>query len=147
MTDEQKYPTREETQKILTDRISALAEGLEPNMARRLLIEIAEEVFLGAYGIYLTDEMKELQDRADTDTTSIQPINGGKAILVSPYGFEVVSEESVGRNDQYRVTLRECTRGQFHNRVGGGMSVGTGKVPHLERGGLFKGYRNKRNSY
>lgn len=147
MTDEQKYPTREESQKILTDRISALAEGLEPCMAQRLLIEIAEEVFLGAFGIFLTDEMKELQDRTDTDTTSIQPINGGKAILVSPYGFEVVSEETVGRNGQYRVTLRECTRSQFLNQVGGACGVGTGKIPHLERGGLFKGYRSKRNSY
>lgn len=147
MTDEQKYPTQEGAQKILTDRISALAEGLEPHMARRLLIEIAEEVFMGAYGIFLTDEMKELQERPGADTTSIQPINGGKAILVSQYGFEVVSEESVGRNGQYRVTLRECTRSQFHNQMSGGLSVGTGKIPHLERGGLFKGYRDKRKSH
>lgn len=128
----------EETQEILKQRLDALVEGLNPNDCEKLFLELAEYVILAKYGFVLSDDMKELNPGAFDRTTTIQSINGGKAILISPKGFEVVSEENVGSNGCYRVTLRERKKSSFEG------SVREGNVPHLERGGFIKRHQSRK---
>jgi len=124
----------EETADVLKQRLDAMVEGLDPKECEKLLVDMAEYVLMARYGFVLDDQMKELNPGTFDRSTTIQTINGGKAVLVSPKGYEVISEENVGSNGCYRVTLRERKRSSFEG------SPRAGNVPHLERGGFIKRY-------
>lgn len=126
------------TQEVLVQRLNALVEGLDPAECETLMVELAEHILMSRYGFVFDEDMKEMNPGAFDKTTTYQKINDGKAILISPKGYEIVSEENVGRNGCYRVTLRECKRSSFDNEER------AARIPHLERGGFIKRYQSRK---
>lgn len=128
----------EETQVAMAARLEALVKDLPPDECEKLLVEFAEYILMGRYGFVFDDNMREINPGGFRHSTTYQSFNEGKAILVSPKGYEVVSEENVGSNGCYRVTLRERKRSSFES------APREGNVPHLERGGFLKRYQGRK---
>lgn len=127
----------QETEAVLEERLRVLVKDLPQAECEKLMLDMAEYVLMAKYGIIISDSVKEMSALPHSDTTTIQSFNNGNAILISPRGFEVISEENVGRNGCYRVTMRENKRSSFEQ------SDRVGNVPHLERGGFIKRYKGR----
>jgi len=130
----------EETEKVLQERLEALVKDLPPAECDKLLVEMAEYVMMAKYGIVMSDSIKKMTVRPHSNTTTIQSFNDGKAVLISPKGYEIVSEENVGSNGCYRVTMRENKRSSFEDSPDRKRNI-----PHLERGGFISRYKGRQH--
>lgn len=78
----------------IISELKALMEGMDAEQRASMLLNIAGELM--------------------PDFVS-QQVGETGLVIISPAGYDIVSEENVGRYDQYRVTLRES---RVHRRSG-----------------------------
>lgn len=99
----------ERAEAILTARFNKLFEGLEQAEARKLFEELIDEYTYAIYGLPVIPEMDKLKKQPNANRVTIQPIASNRAILVSHYGFDVVSETQHPKGGK-QLILRERTR-------------------------------------
>ncbi len=98
----------ERDEAILTARFTKLFEGLDEQKARELFEELVDEYTYSVYHLPLIEEMKKLKKR-DTGCVTIQPIADSRAMLVSHFGFDVISETQHPKGGK-QLILRERTK-------------------------------------
>lgn len=99
----------ERAEAILTARFNKLFEGLDEKEARKLFEELLDEYTYAVFGLPIISEMQKLHKRPNANCVTIQPIASNRAILLSHYGFDVVSETQHPKGGK-QLILRERTR-------------------------------------
>lgn len=87
-------------------RLGVLTEGLNTKEALAIFEEIVDELTFSLYGLTIISELKKVKNASGCVT--IQPLIG-KAVMVSPYGFEVISETTHPKGGK-RLILQEVTK-------------------------------------
>lgn len=112
----------ERAEGILTARFNKLFEGLEQAEARKLFEELIDEYTYAVYGLPVIPEMDKLKKQPNATCVTIQPIAGQRAILVSHYGFDLISETQHPKGGKQLIlkerTRKESDRLNYNDRAG-----------------------------
>lgn len=92
MDDEENHWFSQATAQTLSDRLKTLFEGLPHHEVRNALEELLDDYAYAQYGIPVLEELRKVRLSSKGKAVSIQPLAKGRALLVSSYGFKVVSE-------------------------------------------------------
>ena len=90
--DEDNYFVSSATVATMSERLKALFEGLPTQEARNMLEEFFDDYADSVYGSTVLNEMRKLRLVSKGQCVTTQVLGKGRAILVSSYGFKVVSE-------------------------------------------------------
>ena len=126
---------RYEVQDVMSERLSAMLKDLPQEEAMKALEELADEIMHIRCGVMMVDEMKKVKTAAFSNSTTYQPLNDGRAILISPFGYKVVSAERVGPQQRMTMVIEECTESERWDHED---YYKEPKIPHMQRGGLKK---------
>jgi hypothetical protein len=112
----------ERVEGVMSARLHKLFEGLDEVQARKAFEELLDEYTYAVYGLPIIPEMEKLKKQPNATCVTIQPIASSRAILVSHYGFELVSETQHPKGGK-QIILRERTRKEsdrmnYHDRTG-----------------------------
>lgn len=100
----------ERVEAILTTRFQKLFEGLDEETCRKTFEELIDEYTYAVYGLPILPELEKLKRQQGVTRVTIQPI-AGCAIMVSHYGFEVISETQDPKGGK-KLFLKEITKSQ-----------------------------------
>lgn len=96
------------TQEVLSGRLSQLFEGLDADKAKSLFEELLDDYCYQIFGAPVISEMRKLKKNLMANSVSIQPI-AGKAVLLSPRGFELTSYTQHPKGG-VQVIMKEITK-------------------------------------
>lgn len=99
----------ERVEAVMSARLHKLFEGLDEKESRKAFEELLDEYTYAVYGLPIIPEMEKLKKQPNASRVTIQPIAGSRAILVSHYGFDVVSETQHPKGGK-QLILRERTK-------------------------------------
>lgn len=92
MVDEENHWYSQATADSLAKRVKALFEGLPHKEVRNALEELIDDYAYAQYGTTVMSELRKVRMAGDGKCVTIQTLAKGRAMLVSAYGFKVVSE-------------------------------------------------------
>lgn len=95
-------------EKELAARFEELFRDLDPKKVEDLMEELIDHYTYGKYGLSVISEVRKV--KKFQSCVSIQPV-AEKAILVSPYGFEITSVTQHPKGG-VQVIMKETTRNE-----------------------------------
>lgn len=98
-------------EKAIADRFEEFFKDLDPVKTEELMTELIDHYTYAKYGMSILDEVRKV--KKFESCVSIQPI-AEKAILVSPFGFKIVSVTQHPKGG-VQVIMKETTRDE-HRR-------------------------------
>lgn len=81
-----------ETAETLSERLKPLFEGLSLKEAQNVFEEIIDDYCAARFGTTVVNELRKLNFASKGQTSCIQPLANGRAILISSYGFKIKSQ-------------------------------------------------------
>ena len=81
-----------ETAEALSERLKPLFEGLDIKEAQNVFEEIIDDYCATRFGVTVVNELRKLNFVSKGQTSCIQPLASGRAVLISSYGFKIKSQ-------------------------------------------------------
>lgn len=97
---------QQEVEKELGNRMEEMLKGLPEEQAKKVLLELCSMVTLSLFGFDVIHEAQRVCSKAFTNRTTFQPLNNGRAVLISENGYNVIEEERT-HDGRHVVKLRE----------------------------------------
>lgn len=91
----------------LKKNITLLIEKAGLARGRQMFDGLVDDLCTSLYGVAPIESMRKVRSKAFDKSTTIQTLNKGKAVLISPYGYTVTNETTVG--GKTTLTLTELT--------------------------------------
>jgi hypothetical protein len=107
MTDKPRF--NYDAAEIVGERLGKLFEGLNKEHAMAAIEEFIDDYTHGVFGIGVIDALRKVSLPEQGRSQSIQPLAGGRAILVSAYGFNVKTDTNCKCGRAF-IVLDEMTR-------------------------------------
>lgn len=82
----------QETGEELGKRLADLFDGLDQQEMRNAFEELIDDYCQAHYKVSIVNELRKLKFASKGETSCIQPLANGRAILLSSYGFKTKSQ-------------------------------------------------------
>lgn len=92
MAEHDSYYASQETGETVGKRLVALFEGLDEKEVQNVFEELIDDYCLSRYRVSVVGHLRKLKFTSKGQTSCVQPLANGRALLVSSYGFNIKSQ-------------------------------------------------------